>query len=325
MDANVTGPIDADIIADRTPDLPLLDAYSRAVTAAVAKVGPAVVQIAVARRGAGSGVTISPDGLILTNSHVAQGAARVLVATAHGRALAARVIGDDPDTDLALLRVESGANLPHAALGDSAQLKPGQMAIAIGNPLGFSATVTAGIISATGRSLRARSGRLIDDVVQTDAALNPGNSGGALADSTGAVIGISTAIIQGAQGICFAVASNTAAYVLAELIRHGRVRRSQIGVVGQQIAVPRRFALRHGLAQERGVMVLDKTRHGPADAAGILTGDIIVRLDSRPVAGIDDLVRGLNADTVGRPLAVSVLRLGDLLHFPVTPRERASA
>ncbi len=307
------------------PDAPLVDAYSRAVTSAVAKVAPAVVQIAVADRGAGSGVTISSDGLILTNSHVAGGAARVLVATADGRHLGARLIGDDPDTDLALLRIESGETLPHAALGDSSRLKPGQMAIAIGNPLGYSATVTAGIVSATGRSLRAHSGRLIEDVIQTDAALNPGNSGGTLADSSGAVIGISTAIIQGAQGICFAVASNTAAYVLAEIIQHGRVRRSHIGIAGQQIAIPRRLALRHGLDQDRGVTVLDKSRHGPADSAGILTGDIIVRLDGKPVAGIDDLVRALNAEMVGHSAVVSVLRLGELLHVPDVPLERPKA
>ncbi len=255
-------------------DAAALDAYSNTVTAVVAKLAPAVVQLAVsgagsARRGTGSGVILSPDGLILTNSHVAGRAGRITAATSDARRLPARVLGDDPDTDLCLLRAETSEVLPHATLGDSARLKPGQVAIAIGNPLGFSATVTAGVVSAVGRSLRARTGRLIEDVIQTDAALNPGNSGGALADSRGQVIGISTAIIYGAQNICFAVASNLAAYVVSEIIRHGRVRRSYIGVVGQLAPIPRRIALQHGLA-DRGVLVIDLARisHGYVGDAG---------------------------------------------------------
>jgi S1-C subfamily serine protease len=308
----------------------LLDAYSDTVTAVVAKLAPAVVQLAVrggggenAHRGTGSGVILSPDGLVLTNSHVAGGGARIEIATADGRRLGARVLGDDPDTDLCLLRAETQEALPHARLGDSARLKPGQIAIAIGNPLGFSATVTAGVVSAVGRSLRARTGRLIDDVIQTDAALNPGNSGGALADSQGRVIGISTAIIHGAQNICFAVASNLAAYVVAEIVRHGRVRRSYVGVVGQTAPIPRRVALRHGLA-DRGVLVMDLAQGGPAARAGVRQGDLLVRLGGKPVLGNDDLVRALNAETVGRRIELTVLREGKLRVLSVTPAERPS-
>jgi S1-C subfamily serine protease len=310
-------------------DAALLDAYSDTVTAVVAKLAPAVVQLAVAgngenaRTGTGSGVILSPDGLVLTNSHVAGGAARITVAAGDGRRLSARVIGDDPDTDLCLIRAETSEALPHARLGDSARLKPGQLAIAIGNPLGFSATVTAGVVSAVGRSLRARTGRLIDDVIQTDAALNPGNSGGALADSQGQVIGISTAIIHGAQNICFAVASNLAAYVVSEIVRHGRVRRSYIGVVGQTTPIPRRMALRYGLA-DRGVLVMDLAQRGPAAAAGVKPGDLLVRLGATAILGNDDLVRALNAETVGKTMELAMLREGELRVLSVTPAERPS-
>jgi len=324
------GSLPASAAAPPPDDAALLDSYSNAVTAVVAKLSPAVVQLAVsgpgngenARQGTGSGVILSPDGLILTNSHVAGGAARITVATSDGRRLTARVIGDDPDTDLCLIRAETREPLPYATLGDSARLKPGQLAIAIGNPLGFSATVTAGVVSAVGRSLRARTGRLIEDVIQTDAALNPGNSGGALADSEGRVIGISTAIIYGAQGICFAVASNLAAYVVSEIIRHGRVRRSYVGVVGQLAPIPRRLALRHDL-QDRGVLVVDLASDGPADRAGVRKGDLIVRLGEKPILGVDDLVRALTAETVGEPMTLAVLREGDLRTLEVTPIERA--
>ena len=307
-------------------DTALLDAYSTAVTAVVAKLAPAVVQLAVSdpkgRRGTGSGVILSPDGLILTNSHVAGGGGEIAVATSDGRRLRARVLGDDPDTDLCLLRAETHEALPHATLGDSARLRPGQLAIAIGNPLGFSATVTTGVVSAVGRSLRASTGRLIEDVIQTDAALNPGNSGGALADSHGRVIGISTAIIYGAQGICFAVASNLSAYVVAEIIRHGRVRRSYIGIVGEQVRIPRRLSLRHDL-EDRGVLVADMAPDGPAARAGVKKGDILVRLAAKAILGIDDVVRALNAETVGRPMEFAVLREGEVRVLSVTPVERA--
>jgi S1-C subfamily serine protease len=311
-------------------DAALLDAYSSTVTAVVAKLAPAVVQLAVSsggekgRHGTGSGVILSPDGLILTNSHVAGGAAQIMVATSDGRRLPARVLGDDPDTDLSLIRAETREALPHATLGDSARLRPGQLAIAIGNPLGFSATVTTGVISAVGRSLRARTGRLIEDVIQTDAALNPGNSGGALADSQGHVIGISTAIIYGAQGICFAVASNLAEYVVSEIIRHGRVRRSYIGIVGAQTPIPRRLALRHDLA-DRGVLVADLAPGGPAARAGVKHGDLVVRLAGKPVLGIDDLIRALTAETVGQRVEIAVLREGDMRALSLTPAERPSS
>src|SRR6201985_868123 len=234
-------------------DAQLLDAYSDAVIAVADRVGPAVVRVERAagngRGGMGSGVVISPDGLVLPNSHVVEGARELRLTDTEGRTMEARLLGEDPDTDLALLRAGAARNLPAAALGDSKRLRRGQLAVAIGNPLGFESTVTAGVISALGRSLRARTGRLIEDVIQTDAALNPGNSGGPLVSSRGEVIGINTAVIAGAQGICFAVASNTAQFVLSEILQHGRVRRAFIGVAGQTVPLPRRLALALGLGQ----------------------------------------------------------------------------
>ena len=256
----------------------LLDDYSRVVSDVVERVGPSVVRIDVRKQGrsagSGSGVIISSDGLALTNSHVVQSARTVSLTTLEGRELQARVLGDDPDTDLALLRVEADVSLPAAKLGDSARLKRGQIAIAIGNPLGFDATVTAGVVSALGRSLQSRTGRMIEDVVQTDAPLNPGNSGGPLVSSAGEVIGINTAVIMGAQGICFAVASNTASFVAGEIARHGRVRRAYIGVGAATLAIPRRIALRLALQQATGARLLSVDQAGPAAQAGLLTGDL---------------------------------------------------
>jgi S1-C subfamily serine protease len=310
------------------PDDALLDAYSRAITGVVERVGPAVVRIGVrqrradARAGSGSGVIVAPDGLVLTNSHVVEGAGRVEVATVDGRTLAARVVGDDPDTDLALLRVDAAVTLPAAALGDSKRLRRGQVAVAIGNPLGFESTVTAGVISALGRSLRARSGRLIDDVIQTDAALNPGNSGGPLVSTRGEVIGVNTAVIMGAQGICFAVAANTARFVLGELVRHGRVRRAFIGISAQQTAIPRRLQLAAGLAQASAATIAAIEPGSPADRAGLMTADMIVALDGLPVTGADDLIRTLTGERIGRALEVDVLRRSQPRRFTVLAQER---
>lgn len=313
--------------AKSPPDGALLDAYSRAVTGAVDRIGPAVVHLGVARRGGGrggtgSGVVVAPDGLVLTNSHVVHGAAAVEVATPDGRHLQARVLGDDPDTDLALVRIATDAVLPFAPLGDSSRLRVGQLVIAIGNPLGFECTVTAGVVSALGRSLRAQTGRLIEDVIQTDAALNPGNSGGPLVTAAGEVIGVNSAIIPHAQGICFAVASNVANVVLGELVRHGRVRRAGLGVVGQQMAIPRRLARLHELEQTRGVLVIDVEADGPARQGGIRPGDVIVRLDGHRVRGVDDLVRLLTGARAGSAVGLELMRREQFVRLEVVPKER---
>jgi S1-C subfamily serine protease len=309
------------------PDAGILDAYSNAVISVADAVGPAVVRVETRGPngrpgGVGSGVVIAPDGLVLTNSHVVDGAKEVRLLDAEGRTMEARRLGEDPDTDLALLRAGSARDLPHAALGDSKALKRGQLVVAIGNPLGFESTVTAGVISALGRSLRSKNGRLIEDVIQTDAALNPGNSGGPLVSSRGEVIGINTAVIMGAQGICFAVASNTAQFVLSELIQHGRVRRGFIGLSGQTAAVPRRHARNAGIENASGAMITAFEPNAPAANAGLMTFDIIVRADGEPVTGVDDLIRLLNAERIGKRIAIDVLRRGTLRSFDVTPLER---
>ena len=313
-------------------DQALLDSYSQAVIDVVDRVGPAVVRLAVrngdparpgqSRGGSGSGVIVAPDGLILTNSHVAGAASRIEVTTADGQDLHARLVGDDPDTDLALIRIDEPATLPSARLGDSKRLKRGQLVIAIGNPLGFESTVTTGVVSALGRSLRSRNGRLIDDVIQTDAALNPGNSGGPLVSSRGEVVWINTAVIMGAQGICFAVAANTASFVLGELVRHGRVRRAFIGIAAQQTAIPPLRRRAAGLAQDRAVMISTVEPDSTAERAGLRPGDIIVALDGVTIAGADDLVRALTGDKIGRSVAFDVLRGTERLTVAAVPRER---
>src|SRR4051794_26159088 len=307
------------------------DAYSDAVSSVAETVGPAVVRVdtrgrtgKAGRGGVGSGVVISPDGLVLTNAHVVGGTRDIRLSDTEGRTTEARLLGIDPDTDLALLRADAARSLAFAPLGNSKQLRRGQLAIAIGNPLGFESTVTAGVISALGRSLRSISGRMIEDVIQTDAALNPGNSGGPLVSSRGEVIGINTAVIMGAQGICFAVASNTANHVLSEIIMHGRVRRAYIGVATQTIPVPRRHAMAAGVENRLGAMLSSVDQEGPASAAGLLSHDLVVRLDGEPVTGSDDLVRLLDGTRIGKRISVDILRLGRLRTFELVPTERTA-
>ncbi len=311
-----------------------LDAYSQAVVGAVERVGQAVVSVGMARpaperlqrrgmpelRGAGSGVIIAPDGYILTNSHVVRSAARIEVHLQDGREFPAHVVGDDPHSDLAVIRVPDGG-LPSAELGDSSRLRVGQLVIAIGNPLGFQATVTAGVISALGRTLRAQTGRLIASVLQTDAALNPGNSGGPLVDFRGSVIGINTAVIAGSQGISFAIPVNTAKWVAFQLIREGRVRRAYLGILAQTLAVDRRIALAFGMSAETAIRVTEVQPDTPAAMTGLQPGDFIISLGDRPVASLDDLQLALSQQAIGQPLLVHVQRDGRRLDLTVYPAE----
>lgn len=307
----------------------LLDAYSRAVTGAAERVSPSVVHIAAYQsargregRGSGSGFVFTTSGYILTNSHVVHGADRLAVTLGDGRRLAAELVGDDPETDLAVVRVHA-EGLAAAELGDSQALRVGQLAIAIGHPYGFQCTVTAGVVSALGRSLRAKSGRLIDDVIQTDAALNPGNSGGPLVDSRGRVIGVNSAVILPAQGICFAIAINTAKYVAGRLIRDGRVKRSRIGVSVQAVTLPASVVARFDLAGDGGVLLGGIEPGGPADRAGLEEGDVLVALDGHAVAGIDDLHRLLTEERVGVWTHLTVLRGQERLTMEIIPAEAA--
>jgi S1-C subfamily serine protease len=317
----------------------LLDAYSQALVAAVNRVSPAVAQLRVTPRqtraagqkpeeghgGTGSGFLFTPDGYMITNSHVAnphgRGAAAIQAVFPDGSESPAYVVGDDPNTDLAVLQVhgrpETGP-FPSLAMADSAKLQVGQIAIAVGNPLGFECTVTSGVVSALGRSLRAQSGRQIDDVLQTDAALNPGNSGGPLVDSAGNVIGVNTATILGAQGLCFAIASNTALFVATEILRHGQVRRSYLGVGAQTVTLPRRIARALGRTAESGARVFTMEKDSPAAQAGFLSGDLILTLDGVEVTGVDHLHRLLNANTIGLKLPTVVLRHGKLVTLEPT-------
>jgi S1-C subfamily serine protease len=294
-----------------------LDAYSRASPQWPTGFGPAVVRVG----GVRSGVIIAGDGLVVTNSHVIGGARRVRLAFAEGGEAEARVLGDDLDTDLALLRTELPSGTRAATLGDSKALRRGQLVVAIGNPFGFESTVTAGVVSALGRSLRARSGRLIDDVIQIDAALNPGNSGGPLVTTTGEVVGINTAMVSWAQGICFAVASNTAVYVVGEIIRHGRVRRAHIGIAAQTVQLPRRLALTLGLGP-RAVRIGGVEAGGPAASVGLQEGDILLSLDGIAVTGTDDLTRLLGAERIGWETLVSFVCGGKLQRASLRAIER---
>jgi len=319
-------------------DASLLDAYSRAVTSAVEQISPSVVNIEVhqsagrtradeprERRGGGSGFVFAPDGLILTNSHVVHNASRIEVTLSDGRRMPATPIGDDPASDLAVVRINNTRvdepGLTAAALGDSQQLRVGQLAVAIGNPYGFQSTVTAGVVSALGRSLRSYSGRLIDDVIQTDAALNPGNSGGPLVDSAGRVIGVNTATILPAQGICFAIGINTAKFVASRLLCDGRIRRSYIGVSAQTVPIHRRVVRFYDLPKETGVVVLSEEEKSPARLAGVREGDVIIALDGHPVAGVDDLHRVLTDVRVGVGCSLTILRHTDKLELKIVPEE----
>ncbi len=334
MEASPTAPV-----RQSDPGEEVMDAYSRAVITAAEQVSPSVVFIEVQQagqsrsgkaprvrqeaRGSGSGFIFTPDGFILTNSHVVHGAKRIEVTTADGRHFLADLIGDDPDTDLAVIRINA-PNLVPAKLGDAQKIRVGQLVVAIGNPYGFQYTVTAGVVSALGRSLRAQSGRLMDDVIQTDAALNPGNSGGPLVNSRGDVIGVNTAMILPAQGICFATSIDTAKFVASRLIRDGRVSRSYIGLAGQNVPLPRRIVRYYNLAVETGILVVSFEGDSPARNAGVLMGDIIVGLDDKPIAGIDDLHKLLSEDRIGRKSSLVVIRRTDKLTLEVIPRESQS-
>jgi len=321
------------------PGEDVMDAYSRAVINAAEKISPSVVFIEVQHaagsrsgkarrtpreaRGSGSGFIFTPDGFILTNSHVVHGSTTIEVTAADGRHFLADLIGDDPDTDLAVVRINA-PNLVPAQLGDAQKIRVGQLVVAIGNPYGFQYTVTAGVVSALGRSLRAQSGRLMDDVIQTDAALNPGNSGGPLVNSRGEVIGVNTAMILPAQGICFATSIDTAKFVASRLIRDGKVSRSYIGLAGQNVPLPRRIVRYYNLAVETGILVVSFEGDSPARNAGVLTGDIIVGIDDSPIAGIDDLHKLLTEDRIGRKSSLVVIRRTDKLSLEVIPRESQS-
>ena len=313
-------------------DAALLDAYSQAVIGAVERVGPAVVHLEVhtprARGrqrsvsvGTGSGFFFTPDGFLLTNSHVVRGAEAIRATSSDGTTHSAHLVGDDPDTDLAVLRVDQSAPA-FATLGDSAALRPGQLVIAIGNPLGFQATVTAGVVSALGRTMRSDSGRLIEDVVQTDAALNPGNSGGPLVSSSGDVVGVNTAIISGAQGICFAIPSRTAEFVASRLIRDGRVRRAYIGIAGQTIRLTRRQADRYHLSAPGAVLVTSVEELSPAARSGVAPRDLIVSVGGVPVTTVDDLHRRLTESAIGTEIEMVVFRAGVRRQFAIVPTER---
>jgi len=286
-------------------DRELLDAYSRTVTAVAEQVSASVVRIEAS--GSGSGFVMTPDGYLLTNSHVVSGEKRIHVTLQDGQRVPAQLVGDDPHTDIALVRIDA-PKLPALAFADSSTLRVGQLAIAVGNPYGFDCTVTAGVVSALGRSLRTKTGRLIDDVIQTDAALNPGNSGGPLVDSRGRVVGVNTAMILPAQGICFAIAANTASFVMGKLIHEGRIRRSYLGVAGQNVPLHRRVVRFHGLARETGVLVVSVEPNSPAARAGLHDGDLIVAYGDHPVAGVDDLHRLLTEEQAGIGATVTILR-----------------
>src|ERR1700736_3248047 len=312
-------------------DVALLDEYSRTVVSAAERVGPAVVNIDIKQRleghrgprevgGSGSGFVIAPDGFILTNSHVVHAANQIEVSLPDGREYPAQLVGDDPDTDLAVIRIDA-PHLAHVRLADSESLRVGQVVIALGNPLGFQASVTAGVISALGRSMHAQSGRLIDNIIQTDAALNPGNSGGPLVNSAGEVIGVNMAMIRPAQGICFAIGSNTAKFVAAWLIRDGRIRRSYIGVAGQNVPIHRRIIRFYNLPLETGVRVVSVEKGSPAERAGVHEGDLIVAFNEQPIGSVYDLHKVLVGEQIGVTAKLLVIRHTEKLELSTLPAE----
>lgn len=316
-------------------DAQLLDAYSRTVVSAVARVAPAVVNINVKQRisaqhgdreisGNGSGFVITPDGFILTNSHVVHGASAITVNLPDGGEYTAQLTGDDPDTDLAVIRIDA-PQLSHVRLADSEHLRVGQLVIAIGNPLGFEASVTAGVVSAVGRSMHAQSGRLIDNIIQTDAALNPGNSGGPLVNSAGEVVGVNTAMIKPAQGICFAIGSNTAKFVAGWLIKDGKIRRSYIGVAGQNVPLHRRITRFYGLPLETGVLVVSVEKNSPAERAGLRQGDLIVAFNSQPIGSVHHLHRVLVGEQIGVTARLTIIRHTEKSEISILPAESHSA
>lgn len=308
-------------------DTALLDAYSHAVIHASERVSPSVVNVEIYHRtrraGSGSGFVLTPDGFVLTNSHVVHEADEIQVTLADGHRTRADLVGDDPDSDLAVIRVGT-SDLPQVALGDSQAIRVGQLAIAVGNPLGFQYSVTAGVVSALGRSLRARSGRLMDDIIQTDAALNPGNSGGPLVNSRGEVIGVNTAMILPAQGICFAIASNTAKLVATQLIAYGKFRRSYIGVAGQNVPLPRWLVVKHDLLENTAVLVMGVESGGPSEKAGLVESDLIVAFNDAPIGSIDDLHVHLTHQQVGVRSQLTILRGGERQNVAIVPAESPS-
>jgi S1-C subfamily serine protease len=320
--------------APPSDDAALLDEYSRTVVGAADRVGPAVVNIDIKQRvngrrgpreigGSGSGFIIAPDGFILTNSHVVHDANQIAVSLPDGHEYAAQLVGDDPDTDLAVIRIDA-SQLVHVRLANSENLRVGQLVVAIGNPLGFQASVTAGVISALGRSMHSQSGRLIDNIIQTDAALNPGNSGGPLVNSAGEVIGVNTAMIRPAQGICFAIASNTARFVAGWLIRDGRIRRSYIGVAGQNVPLHRRIVRFYNLPVETGVLVVSVEKDSPAQRAGLREGDLIIAFDEQPIGSIHELHKMLMGEQIGVETKVLIIRHTEKLVLAITPAESPS-
>ena len=335
LDESLSGPeFDRPSIAPPRDDGVLLDEYSRTIVSAADRVGPAVVNIDIKQRldsrrgprevgGSGSGFVIAPDGFILTNSHVVHDANQIAVSLPDGREYPAQLVGDDPDTDLAVIRIDA-PHLAHVRLADSESLRVGQVVIAIGNPLGFQASVTAGVISALGRSMHAQSGRLIDNIIQTDAALNPGNSGGPLVNSAGEVIGVNTAMIRPAQGICFAIASNTAKFVAGWLIRDGKIRRSYIGVAGQNVPLHRRIVRFYNLPLETGVLVVSVEKDSPAQRAGLREGDLIIAFNEQPIGSIHELHKMLMGEQIGVEATLVVIRHTEKLVLTIIPAESPS-